>query len=380
LTARGVTWQARASDGITALRRILAPRHAGGQKQWALLLAIVVLVLIFSILYPDTFATFDNLENVARQGSALLVVSIGQALVLLVGGFDISVGANMGFTSTVAALVMKDYGLAAGVLAGLACGTAVGFVNGVFISKVRINPFVMTLAMLTFLGGLANELSDGASVFGLPSGFSLFGKDDWGPIPSSVGMAAISLVLAWVLLTRTRVGLYLYAIGGSRETSTLAGVRVARYEILAYTLCGAMAGLAGLMLASRVQVGQAGIGQGFELLSIAAAVIGGVAIGGGTGRLSGVILGVALLSVISTGMNIAGWSQFVQQMITGGVLVTAAAVAVRRGTRFRLRDWFSLRTPGPPAAASSAAATGGGQAVREDVAAARNDSTGQERP
>jgi ribose/xylose/arabinose/galactoside ABC-type transport system permease subunit len=339
------------------LRQKLTERDRGPQAQRGLLISTLVLIAFFSVLYPDTFATFSNLENVARQGATLLVVAIGQTFVLLVGGFDISVGANMGFTSTVAAQTMKDYGLAAGVLIGLSCGLAVGFVNGVFIAKLKINPFVMTLAMLTFLGGLANELSDGTSVFGLPSGFELFGKDDWGPIPSAVGIAAITLVVAWVLLTRTRVGLYLYAIGGSRDTSQLAGVRVPRYEILAYTLCGGMAGLAGLMVASRVQIGQAGIGQGFELLSIAAAVIGGVMIGGGVGRLWGVVLGVALLSVISTGMNIAGWSQFVQQMVTGGILVLAAVIAGRRMGRFRLRDWFSLRTPAEPAAPEGAGGT-----------------------
>lgn len=328
---------------MSKLRERLASRPGRQDGLGRLLAAIVVLIVFFSVLYPDTFATFSNVENVARQGATLLVVAIGQAFVLLVGGFDISVGATMGFASTAAALVMKDGGLLAGLAVGLLCGVGVGFVNGVFIAKLKINPFVMTLAMFTFLGGLANELSDGASVFGLPDDFALFGKDDWGPIPSTVGIAAITLLVGWLLLTRTRIGLYLYAIGGSRDTSTLAGVRVDRYEILAYTLCGALAGLAGLMLASRVQVGQAGLGSGFELLSIAAAVIGGVAIGGGTGRILGVVLGVVLLSVISTGMNIAGWSEFIQQMVTGGVLVIAVLVSVRRGARFRLRDWFRVR-------------------------------------
>lgn len=336
---------------MSTIRERFASRPGAQDGLVRLLGAILVLIATFSVLYPDTFATFSNLENVARQGSVLLVVAIGQAFVLLVGGFDISVGATMGFASTAAALVMKDYGLAAGLLVGVLCGVAVGFVNGVFIAKLKINPFVMTLAMFTFLGGLANEISDGASVFGLPDDLALFGKDDWGPIPSSVGLAAITLLLGWLVLTRTRIGLYFYAIGGSRDTSTLAGVRVDRYEILAYTMCGALAGVAGIMLASRVQVGQAGLGQGFELLSIAAAVIGGVAIGGGTGRLLGVVLGVVLLSVISTGMNIAGWSEFIQQMVTGAVLVIAVIVAARRGVRFRLRDWVGIRAGPTPATA-----------------------------
>lgn len=321
---------------MTADTTTRTPNRAGWSERlqalpWPLFLTIVLLVLFFSYLYPDTFATTSNAENVARQGAILLVVAIGQTFVLLVGGFDISVGANMGFTSTVAAKVMLDHGLVEGLVAGLVAGTIVGLVNGVFIAKVGVNPFVMTLAMMTFLSGFANEISDGASIFGLPSGLKWFGRADWGPLPSTVGIGLIVLVLGWVVLNHTRIGLYIYAIGGSRDTSRLAGVRVVRYEIAAYTICGALAGVGGIMVASRVSVGQAGLGSGYELLSIATAVIGGVAIGGGVGRLSGVVLGVVLLSVMSTGMNIAGWSQFIQQMITGVILVAAVVVDLRRG-------------------------------------------------
>jgi ribose/xylose/arabinose/galactoside ABC-type transport system permease subunit len=169
-----------------------------------------------------------------------------------------------------------------------------------------------------------------------------------------VGIAAVVFVVASVLLSRTRPGLYIYAIGGSRETAVLAGVRAKRYELLAYTACGFLAGVAGLMLASRVSVGQASLGQGFELLSIATAVIGGVAIGGGVGRLSGVILGVALLSVMTTGMNIAGLSEFIQEILTGIVLV-AAVLIDRLRTR---RPIWPGRRPQPASPGSSTSAGG----------------------
>jgi ribose transport system permease protein len=254
----------------------------------------------------------------------------------------------MGLSSTVAALTMLEFGFVPGVLAGLATGALVGLTNGALIARLRVTPFVATLAMLAAARGLANQISDGSSVSGLPQEFRVFGGGDWGPIPATVGIATVVVVLATVFLSHTRPGLYLYAIGGSRETAVLAGVRTVRYEVLAYTLCGFLAGVGGLMLASRVSVGQASLGQGFELLSIATAVIGGVAIGGGVGRLTGVILGVILLSVMTTGMNIAQISEFIQQILTGAVLVAAVLIDRVRGLeglRRRVPQTVSTNSP-----------------------------------
>jgi ribose/xylose/arabinose/galactoside ABC-type transport system permease subunit len=321
--------------GGVASARVNAPARAVqalvARTEFQIFVAAAVLALIFSALYPDRFASFSNVENMSRQAAVLLVVAIGQMFALLVGGFDISVGANMGFTSTVAGLVMIDHGLTAGILVGLGAATLVGLTNGLLIAKLGVSPFIATLGMLTFITGLANHLSDGASVFGMPSGLRWFGAADWGPIPSTVGIGVIVIAVVWFVLTRLRLGLYLYGIGGSREASLLAGIPVARYEVAAYTITGLLAGLAGIMLMSRVSIGQASLGQGFELLSIATAVMGGVAIGGGVGRLSGVVMGVALLAVLTTGMDIAELSEFVQAMVTGAVLVAAVVIDRFRG-------------------------------------------------
>lgn len=313
-----------------------------GTTEMKLLVFVAALVAVFCFIYPEVFPTSSNLANMSRVAGILIVVSIGQMFALLVGGFDLSVGANMGFVSTVAALRMTD-GVAVpeAVLFAVAAGAAVGLVNGILIAGLSISPFVVTLGTLTFLGGLANQLSDGSSVSGLPRSFSNLGAADWGPIPSAIAIAAVITFLAWLLLARTRIGLYIYAIGGSRETARISGVPVVRYEVIAYTVCGLMAGIAGVMLASRVHVGQASLGTGFELQSIATAVIGGVAIGGGIGRLSGVILGVAVLTVLTTGMNIAGLNSFIQQMVTGVVVILAVIFArIDRGA------WpFDLKLP-----------------------------------
>lgn len=316
-----------------------------GRRWWASteLQLFVILVLIaaaFSLTYHQ-FATWSNLQNMARQGAILVVVASGEAFALIVGGFDISVGANMGFAGTVAALLMLQYNTGVGIAAGIIAAGLAGFVNGVLIARLNVSPFVATLGMLTFLTGLANQISGGASVSGLPASFAWFGANDFGPIPSTVVIALVVVILVWVVLTRLRVGLYVYAIGGGRMTSLLAGVPVARYEIFAYTACGFLAGVAGLMLSSRVFVGQASLGSGYELLAIATAVIGGVSIGGGVGRLSGVLLGVAVLTFLTTGMDIAGMNEFVQQMVTGAVLILA--VLFNQGSSSLVRIWRMVR-------------------------------------
>jgi ribose/xylose/arabinose/galactoside ABC-type transport system permease subunit len=315
-----------------------------GGTELQILVALGILVAVFSALYPGVFSSGSNFKNIAQVAGILLVVSVGQMFALVVGGFDLSVAANMGFVSTIAALHMTQGGtVIEGVLIGLAAGALIGLVNGILIAVLDVTPFVATLGVLTFLGGYANQLSSGNSVSGLPSAFKYFGAADWGPIPSTVGIAAIVLLIAWFVLARTRAGLYIYSIGGSRETSRISGVPVARYQVLAYTLCGLFAGVAGLMLSSRVSVGQSSLGVTYDLLSIACAVIGGVAIGGGVGRLFGVVLGVLLLSTLTNGLDIAGLNQFVQQMVIGAVLLSAVLIARLRSAS--LRRWIWPRRP-----------------------------------
>ena len=304
-----------------------------------LLFVLVFLYLVFSAIEPDIFLSVRTVENLARQAGVLLVASVGQMLVLVVGGFDISVGATAGFASTALALLVDDFGLYGAVTAALALGALVGSVNGLVIAYLGVNPFVATLAMLTFLTGLSNELSSGASVPITDRGVSAFGADEWGPLPGTMGVGLVVVFIAYLLLNRVRAGLYIYAIGGARETSRLSGISVARYEVLAYAMCGLFAATAGVMLASRVTLGQASLGAGLELESIAAAVIGGAAIGGGVGRLLGAAMGVGILTVLTSGLEIVGVSEFARQMVTGVVLVVAVAFNQRR----RIGEWAIVK-------------------------------------
>jgi ribose transport system permease protein len=307
--------------------------------------AILVLVSAFSVLYPNSFATMGTLMNMSRVLGILLVVSIGQSIALIVGGFDISVGATIGLVSIVASLWMVNGGsVASAVFLAVIVGTSVGVVNGLVIAALGVTPFIATLGMLTALHGLADQLANGGTIAGLPPIFAMYGRSNWGPIPSAICIAAAALTIAWAVLQRSRIGLYIFAIGGSRETARVSGIPVVRYETLAYTFCSFFAAVGGVMLTARVSVGQGSLGQGYELLSIATAVIGGVALGGGVGRLFGVILGVTFITVLTTGLDIAGFNTFMQEMVTGVVLVVAVLVAkARRVRHLRIREIFGLQ-------------------------------------
>jgi ribose/xylose/arabinose/galactoside ABC-type transport system permease subunit len=261
-TKAGKASTASGSASVSTTQRFRAFRQRIdlNSVQVQLLVGIAVVAAVFGFLYPDRFATWRNVENMARQGGTLAVVAVGQSFALISGGFDISVAATMGLASTLGAMAMIEYGVAAGVAAGLAAGLVVGVLNGTLIARFGVTPFIATLGMLAIARGVANELSDGRSVSGIPSSFDWFGGGNWGPIPATVGIAIV--------------------------------------------VC----------------------------MSIATAVIGGVAIGGGVGRLSGVILGVVLISVLSTGMNIAQLSEFTQEIVTGVVLIAAVLI-----DRVRLR-------------------------------------------
>ena len=301
-----------------------------------ILLAIVVLVVVFCLTFPNSFATSGTLLNMARVAGIMLVVSVGQSFALIVGGFDISVGATMGLVSVVCALLMKsgtEVGVA--VTLGVLAGAAVGLINGIGIAALRVTPFVMTLGMLTAARGFADQLANGGVITGLPRAFAYFGRNAWWGVPSAACIAVVVLVVSWSILQRTRAGLYIFAIGGSRETARVSGVPVVLYEALAYTLSGTMAGVGGVMLTSRVAVAQGSLGQGYELLSVATAVIGGVLIGGGVGRLTGVVMGVVLVTVLNTGLDIAGVNPFVQQIVTGMVLILAVLLSKARSLPLR---------------------------------------------
>jgi ribose/xylose/arabinose/galactoside ABC-type transport system permease subunit len=326
---------------LTLLLRV--PRALFLVNEFGVLVATMALALAMSLWHSKEFATWSNVQNMSNQGAPLAIVAMGQMFPLLVGGFDISVGALMGIASVAGVLVMVDHGLVLGIAAGIGFAAALGLANGILVSYFRITAFVVTLGMLSFGRGLALELTNGTSVIGTPSSFLWFGTHNVGVVPSSVVIAGVVTVLVAFLLMVSRAGIYFYSTGGNEEAARLAGVNVRRYKLLAYVISASLAGLAGLIVSSQVVSGQPTLGQGYELDSIAVAVIGGVAIGGGEGSVIGVLLGVTFLTVLRSGLDIAQVSSFIQQMATG--LIIVLAVVWDRARRSARRPSAMRATP-----------------------------------
>jgi ribose/xylose/arabinose/galactoside ABC-type transport system permease subunit len=225
-------------------------------------------------------------------------------------------------------VMVHGHGVAAGVLAGVAAGVAVGAVNGWIVTRIRIPSFIVTLAMMMVARGAALKYTDARTISGLPASFSVFGDNT-----ASVVMIACVFMLSWIVLTRTPFGRHVYAIGGNAEAAWLSGVRVHRVEFTVYVLCGAAAGVAGVLSASRLHVGYPRAGEFAELDSIAAVVVGGTSLFGGRGTIWGTLAGVFFIGVLNNGLNLFNVSPYDQMIAKGAVLAVAASIdRLRRRT------------------------------------------------
>ncbi len=289
-------------------------------------LALVGMVIGLSILTPH-FLTGENIFSVIRNFSFVAILAIGETLTILTAGIDLSVGSILGLSGCLAALAMHagwPDGLA--VLFGLASGTALGFLNGVLITGLKLAPFIVTLGMLSIARGLAYVVTKGWPISGFSEGFMFLGQGSLWAIPVPVIIMVVFAVLMGVLLNHTVWGRQLYAIGGNEEAARLSGVRVSSVKVLAYTLSGFSAALTGILLMARLGVSQSVAGQGYELDAIAASVIGGTSLMGGEGTVGGVVIGAAIMGVLRNGLVLLGVSAFWQQVAIGTVIILAVAV------------------------------------------------------
>lgn len=295
--------------------------------------SLLVLVVVFSSMQPLFFTT-GNFLNISRQMAEPALLAMGQALAMIAGGFDLSIGAVMGLASTVLAFAVLKFGLVPGIFCGIALGAVVGLVNGVLIARFRLPPFIVTLGMLSFCRGLAYVMTGGMPILNLPDEFGyLGGTGQIAGVPIAVLIAIVMFFVLYVLLKRFKFGYNLYSIGGSESAARLAGINVMQVRILVYVLSGTLAALAAVLLSSRVNSGQPSLGEGAELLSVAAVIIGGVRLRGGQGSLAGVMLGVILLAVLSNGLNLINMSSYVQMLAIGLIVMIASVGSVIRGPR-----------------------------------------------
>lgn len=293
---------------------------------------LIGLLIFFSFASPNFF-TRTNLSTILTQALFLILVSPAQTLVLLTGGFDLSMGSSIALVSTVVGLQLLNHpeaplqGLLIAALAAVGVATGIGALNGLFVSLFRVPPFIVTLAMMTAVSGLALKVSRGVPVFGLPSYFAntlYTGRILGIPVPWLVTL--LVLLIMYIVLHWTRFGRYWYAIGSNAEAARLSGLAVRFYLFLAYTIAGVLVGITGLLLTARVGSGEPTLGASFPLESIAAAVLGGVSIRGGEGNLFGATLGAIFLVMLRNGMDIMGISTYTQMIITGGLLVLAVMI------------------------------------------------------
>src|SRR5712675_1369033 len=289
------------------------------------------LIVLFAIFVPH-FLILPNVLNVLRSSSYLVILAVGQMLVLMVGGFDLSVGAVVALTSVSSALVMAGLKeqmadhpaliILAGVLTGLGCGFLVGLVNGLCVAFLSVSPFMVSLGTASIATGSALLLTNGIPVYGMPVGYvDGFGRGLWLKLPS-----AVYLAIAIVLQNFTRMGRYIVAIGGNLQAAIVSGVPTRFYLVATYVLCSVFASISGLALTAQIGSGQAAINSQLTLESIAAAVIAGVSLKGGVGKVEMVALGALFLLILTNAMDLLTIDPRIQTIFLGVIVVLAVAL------------------------------------------------------
>jgi ribose transport system permease protein len=306
-------------------------------RQWeasGVLIALIALVLALSLAAPNFLSAY-NLSVVARQASFVGLVALGQTLVLLIGGIDLSLGAAAGLSAIVGSLMLTKAGINPYAVVPLTAlfGLGLGLLNGFFVAVLRLNPFIVTLAAWEIFAGITLVVTEGYPIRPLGQAFRVFGQGSvlGVPIPVLIFLAA-GAVLAYVL-SQTRFGRDLYAVGGNRDAATLVGIRVWRVELIVFGLAGLFAALAGILYASRMDSGQPSVGEGWLMGAITAAIIGGTSLRGGQGTIVGTILGALLMAVLGNGIVLLSVSGFWERVIIGCVVLVAILVDLLRRNR-----------------------------------------------
>ncbi|NBC64313.1 MAG: ribose ABC transporter permease [Bacteroidetes bacterium] len=303
-------------------------------KKFQSLIAILLLSAILAIT-TDNFLTPDNLWNVLRQISVNVCISVGLTLVILTAGIDLSVGSVLALAGAVTAGVLKngigipvlniylEFSLFGAILAGLFVATALGAVNGLAVTRFNVPSFIATLAMLTIARGLTMLWTGGFPITGLGESFAFIGTGWFLGVPMPVWITIVVVAFGMILTNKTKLGRYIYAIGGNEKAAYLSGINVKKVKMIVYSLGGLMAGIGGMIVTARLDSAQPNAGLTYELDAIAAVVIGGTSLYGGRGTIIGTVLGALLIGVLNNGLVLLNVSPFWQQVIKGLVILLA---------------------------------------------------------
>ncbi|MBD2165246.1 ribose ABC transporter permease [Calothrix membranacea FACHB-236] len=303
--------------------------------QVAGILPILILICILFALLTPNFGTAGNAVNILRQASINIVLATGMTFVILTGGIDLSVGSILAVSAVVAVLVslLPALGWAA-VPAALLTGLLLGLVNGALITFLDVPPFIVTLGSLTALRGAAYLVANGTTVINPDLNFAWVGNSYLGPIPWLVIIALLTVAASWFILRQTVLGVQIYAVGGNERAARLTGIKVNRVLLFVYGVSGLLAGLAGIMSASRLYSATGLLGQGYELDAIAAVILGGTSFTGGIGTIGGTLLGALIIAVLNNGLTLLNMSYFWQLVVKGLVIIVAVMIdRLRRRTK-----------------------------------------------
>ena len=299
-------------------------------EQAGLLVALVLLCLVISFLSP-VFLTAANVKNVLRDAALIAIAGIGMVMIILLGEIDLSVGSSQALVGILAVAVLNwadSVGLA--LLAALLAGGCIGLVNGLLVTRARINSLIATLGMMAILRGTAMVSTRAVSIQARVDAFVEVGTGYLGPLPIPVLIAGALFALFYYVLHHTVLGRHIYAIGGNREAARLAGLAVDRTRVAVFAIGGALAALSAFILASRLNSGQPNAGLGFELQVIAAVILGGISLTGGVGTLGGAFIGILILTVLNNGLVLLNVSSFYHDIARGVVIILAVYLDGRR--------------------------------------------------
>lgn len=296
-------------------------------SEFSLIAVFIAEVIIFSQLSPY-FLTADNLLNVSLQASITAIIAAGMTFVILTAGIDLSVGSLVALSGVIATSLLKIDApgfvvFLIAILGGMIFGAASGSAAGIFITKFKITPFIVTLALMTIWRGAAFVYTEGRPVWGLPEAFSTLGGDRIFGVPIPTVIMFLVFISAHIVLTKTKFGRYVYAVGGNLEAARLAGIKTNKILISVYIISGILSSVSGILLASRMNSGQPNAGLMYELDVIAAVVVGGTSLFGGRGTIIGTFIGSMLIAVLRNGLNLINVGSYVQQVIVGVVILLA---------------------------------------------------------
>jgi ribose transport system permease protein len=286
---------------------------------------LIALFIALTIATPH-FLTSINLASVARQTAVIDIMALGMTLVIITGGIDLSVGSTLALAGLFGTMAIKaGMPIWLAICIGIGTGAVCGLLNGLLITRLRINPFIVTLGTLEAYRGLALVISKGLPVHEIPDAFSFLGDGNLLGLPFSLWLLALCAILMHFVLENTKLGRYSFAIGSNQGAAYYAGVPISFHLTVVYAIAGLLAGLAGMVEASRLMTGQPTAGQGYELQAIAAVVIGGGSLQGGEGSVLGTLIGAFIIGLLSNGSDLLGINPYWQQVTIGGVIVAAVA-------------------------------------------------------